>query len=133
MNDFVWRKSKFQEIPTLLVSSVNGFKESSEYGELRDYELDISGVVVASFAKYLCRLHERKQAGEENADLDRAIASAHDMIELMAASRESSLLELVTDEIFENLDDKPEVLEKIKEDLRPASLALYERWASRRY
>jgi hypothetical protein len=46
------------------------FKESPEYEELRAYELDISGVVVAAFAKYLCRLHERKQAGEENEDLD---------------------------------------------------------------
>jgi len=128
MSDFIWQKSKFQEISTLLVSTVSGFGESPEYQKLAEYERDISGVVVGAFAQYLCRLHERKQAGENNEDLDSAITSAHNAIEEMASSSESAILELVTDEIYENLECNTEVLEKIREHLNPASLALYERW-----
>jgi 3-hydroxyacyl-CoA dehydrogenase len=128
MSDFIWQNSKFQEIPTLLVSTVSDFRESPEYQKLAEYERDISAVVVGAFAQYLSRLHERKQAGENNVNLDSAITSAHNAVEEMATSSESAILDLVTDEIYENLDCNTEVLEKIREHLKPASLALYDRW-----
>lgn len=66
MSDFIWQKSKFQEIPTLLVSTVSGFGESPEYQKLAEYERDISGVVVGAFAQYLCRLHEQPEESSED-------------------------------------------------------------------
>jgi hypothetical protein len=131
MTNFIWEKSKFPDVPRVLVSTVEGFEASPEYRKLPDYERDISGVVVGAFAAYLCRLHEQLQAGEKDDGLRMAVISAHDAIEEMAGSSESAMIDLVTDEIYENLDCKPEVLKSIQEHLKPVSLTLYQRWSAR--
>ena len=131
MSDFIWKQSKFREIPAFLSSNAEGFRESPEYQQLADYELEISGVVVSAFARYLCRLHEQEQAGDTNVDLAGAIASAHDAIEVLAASPESAVHDLLTDELYENLDCQGEVLERLRQQLRPAALAIYDSWHSK--
>ena len=131
MSNFIWKKSMFHEIPAFLVSTATGFRESPEYKQLADYELDISGVVVSAFARYLCRLHEQKQATDGNSELDDAIASAHHAVEVLALSKDSAVHDLVTDELFEALDCKGEVLEGLRQHLSPASLALYNVWKNR--
>ncbi len=128
MNEFILQKNSIQEIPAFLVTRVSGFSESAEYKELRDYELDIPGVVCGVFAKYLCKMHERRLEGHTDESVNSAISSAHEAIEVLASSPESTSRELVTDEIYENLDCKENVLEQIRSHLKPESRALYQRW-----
>jgi hypothetical protein len=43
MSNFIWKESKFREVPTFLTSTAEGFRDSPEYEQLADYELDIPG------------------------------------------------------------------------------------------
>src|SRR5256885_1767993 len=103
MSEFIRRESELQKIPALLVSRVSGFRESREYRGMRDYELDIPGVVCGAFARYLVRIHAEEAAGENQSATGMAVASAHEAIETLASSLETAVRCLVTDEIFENL------------------------------
>jgi hypothetical protein len=121
MSEFIRGESELQKIPSLLMSRVHGFKESPEFREMRDYELDIPGVVCGAFARYLGRIHAEEGAGV-------AVAQAHEAIEMLASSPEPAVRSLVTDEIFENLECEPDVLERIKSHLKPNALTVYRRW-----
>lgn len=125
MSGFIQRESEFEKIPSLLTSRVSGFEESTEYREMRDYELDIPGVVCGAFARYLSRVHTVEAVAENQPATEMAIASAHEAIETLASSPESAVRCLLTDEIFENLNSEPEVLERIRSRLKPKALALY--------
>jgi len=123
MTDFILRRSRLQEVPQLLRSTVLGFEESDEYREIGDYAGDISAVVMAAFAEYLCKLEAQELTAHA---ADSAITSAYEALEMLASSPESGIRELVTDEIYEKLDDcEPRVLEKIRSRLGPQASALY--------
>jgi len=124
MSELIWRGSELQKIPALLVSRVSGFGESPEYRKLRDYEFDIPGVVCAAFADYLGRIHQEERS-ERNA---RIISSAHETLEMLASLPETAVRDLVTDEIYENMECKPDALERFKDQLRPSARVLYLRW-----
>jgi hypothetical protein len=66
-----------------------------------------------------------------NVDLEGAMASAHDAIEVLAASPESAVHDLLTDELYENLQCQGEVLEQLRQQLRPAALTLFDSWHSK--
>jgi hypothetical protein len=123
MSNFIRHKSTVQHIPSLLAGVV-GFEQSTEYQALRDYELDIAGVVCGAFARYLSRIHST--IGQESNSV--AIDSAHDVLERLATCSESAVRSLVTDEIFENLDGEPSELEEIRKHLKPKAGALFSRW-----
>lgn len=128
MSEFIRRDSELENIPSLLVSRVSGFRESHEYREMRDYELDIPGVVCGAFARYLSRIHAESAAANNQSAIGTAVASAHEAIETLASSPETAVRSLVTDEIFENLECKLDVLEQMKSHFKPKALALYQRW-----
>lgn len=106
MTDFILRQNQSAQIPEFLRSTVSGFKQSPEYLKLREYEHDISAVVMSAFAEYLCRIHDRKLFGHSEETTSAAITSAHEAIEVMASWSESCSRELLTDELFENLECK---------------------------
>ncbi|GEM_PF-2605411 len=126
MNNFIHRPNQIEHVPTILASKVAGFIESPEYHEMRNYELNIPGVVCSHFAKYLQRLHQEQAHLVKTETLEKAISSAHEILNLLARSAETHAL--VTDEIFEAFDCSPDILEKIKSHLKPEAFALYERW-----
>jgi len=127
MTDFIRKKSMLSEIPDLLSAKVFGFKDSVEYREMADYERDIPGVVAAAFAKYLCRIHRPELSGQ--IATKRAVKSCHDMLDNLAASSEAPVRAIVTDEIFENFDCEPAVLEDIKQHLKFHALDAYRQWS----
>ena len=126
MSDFIRRESEAKKIPALLASQVRGFKESLEFKAMRRYELDIPGVVCGAFARYLFRIHEQELMNKSEPDAEEIKESIHRMLEQMATSPE--LVDYVVDEIYENIECKPEVIERIKAHLKPNALALYRRW-----
>lgn len=128
MSEFTRRESQLQKIPVLLVSSVSGFADSPEYRGMRNYELDIPGVVCGAFARYFGRINAEQAANQSRSGIGVAIESAHEAIERLALSQETAVRSLVTDEIFENLECEPEVLHQIKAHLKPNALALYRHW-----
>lgn len=132
MSDFIRRQSEVQDIPSLLTSRVFGFRESPEYRELRDYELDIPGVVCGAFGRYIARIHEQAAADASGSIPDTAIASSHEVMEALASSPEPAVHSLVTDEIFENLECKPEALKHFEAHLKGNILRLYKRWMRER-
>ena len=93
---------------------------------MRRYELDIPGVVCGAFARYLFRIHEQELMNKSEPDAEEIKESIHRMLEQMATSPE--LVDYVVDEIYENIECKPEVIERIKAHLKPNALALYRRW-----
>lgn len=126
MTDFILRGSRLQEIPELLRSTVLGFEESDEYRKIGDYAPDISAVVMAAFAHYLCKLEAQELTGTGEDGLSAVITSAYKALEMLASSPESAIRELVTDEIYETLDDcEPQILEKIRRRLGPNASTLY--------
>jgi hypothetical protein len=128
MSKFIRREGEASRIPDLLVSRVSGFIESPAYRKLRDYEATIPGVVCSAFADYLVQIHTHEMDGQSERGIRMAISSAHDTLELLATSPETEIRNLVTDEIFENIECRCEVLQKIKQYLMPGALALYRRW-----
>jgi len=126
MTDFIRVGMRSEEIPSFLTVGVAGFKDSFEYGELRDYEGEIVGVVCGAFAKYVCRLAKEHLSAERSHMA--ALSSAHAAIEAMAASPATEIQALITDEVFENFDCEPAVLETITRDLKPNAAALYSHW-----
>jgi hypothetical protein len=126
MSEFIRRESELQRIPSVLVLRVSGFRESPEYRNMRDYELDIPGVVCGAFARYLGRIHAEEAAEMNQSTI--AVASAHEAIETLASSSETAVRSLVTDEIFESLECMPDVLDRMKSHLKPKALALYQQW-----
>ena len=86
MNEFIRNENDPQTMPSLMASNVFGFKESSAYRKLRDYELDIPGVVFGAFAEYLTHLHEQEFMGSDHGKIQTAISSAHEMVEILASS-----------------------------------------------
>ena len=132
MTDFILRKDQSAQIPEFLRSTVVGFEESPEYQQLRGYEQDISGVVLGAFAGYLCKIHEKILVGHAEQNTEAVINSAHEAIEVLASSPGSTSRDLVTDELYENLECKEDVLKEIRRHLKPNALALYERYTARR-
>jgi hypothetical protein len=119
------------QIPDILVSKADGFNDSPEYNRLADFELDIAGVVLSAFARYLCRIHDHRLREQNDEQIKAAIGSAHDAIEELVSTRESGVVELITDEVYENFDCRAQVLADIRRYLRPQSLALYEQWVKK--
>ena len=126
MTDFILKQNQSAQILEFLRSTVSGFKESPEYLKLREYEHDISAVVMSAFAEYVCRIHDQNCLDIRKRPPRAAITSAHEAVQVMASWSESSSRELLTDELFENLDCKKQVLDDIKQHLKPHALALYE-------
>lgn len=113
MSNSIRRESTIPHIPRILVAEAAGFQESPEYKRLADFELDISGVVFGAFAQYLCRIHDHRLKEQNDVDIEAAIRSAHDAVEALVSTRESGVVELITDELFENLNCRTEVLADI--------------------
>jgi hypothetical protein len=131
MTDFVRIGLRAEQIPAFLTESVTGFKESSEHQELREYEREIPAVVCGAFAKYFCRLAlEQFSEGAEPSVMS-PIASAYAAMDTMAASPSTAVQSLLTDEVFENLDCDPALLETIRRNLKPNAAALYAHWMAR--
>lgn len=127
MTDFMRHESQLQRIPTLLTRAV-GFRESPEYGEMRPYELDIPSVVSGAFAKYLVRIHAEENSDAAESVAHEPIVAAHQVLDALASSPETAVQNLVTDEIFENLECSQQVIVRIELNLLPNSLSLYKRW-----
>jgi hypothetical protein len=128
MTDFIVRKSRLQEVPEFLRSTVLGFEESNEYRRIGGYAQDISAVVMAAFAEYLCKFQAQQLTANAAANASLILSSAYKALEMLASSPESAIRELVRDEIYEKLEDcDPPVVEKIKSRLGPNALALYRR------
>ena len=126
MTDFILRRSRLQEAPELLRSTVLGFEESDEYRKIGDYAQDIPAVVMAAFAEYLCKLQAQELTASAPASTSPVIESAYKALEILASSPESAIRELVTDEIYEKLDDcEPAVLQKIRSCFGPNASTLY--------
>jgi hypothetical protein len=74
MNNFLRKPSQLKEI-LLLLDSVVGFRTSREFKSLRDYELDIPGVVAATFAEYLATTLELARNNPQQ-NLETVLSSA---------------------------------------------------------
>ena len=64
MVDFELVKSEYPGVPGMILSVVDGFRDSQEYGRLNDIERSLPGIVAASFSSFMVRLqnaaiHER--------------------------------------------------------------------------
>lgn len=126
MTNFIRRNNDLERLPSLVAGRVLGFDQAAEYLGLETYERSIPGLVCAAFARYLVRLYSSRSTGP-TAALERTIGSAHEVLEELASSPETAVESLVTDEIYETLDDQPAVAKMIERDLRPRARELYER------
>jgi hypothetical protein len=126
MSDFVRRENIRDMLHTILPLRVLGFKESPEYRGLRGYELGIPGVVSSTFGKYLQRLHEEEMKGNRSETMEKAICSAHDMLNSLAASHETDIL--VEEEVFESFDCPKELLDAMRQRMGPAARDLFDKY-----
>jgi hypothetical protein len=127
MSDFILQSNPMQHIPSLLRQAV-GFEDSPEYREMRPYELDIPGVICGAFAKYLIRIHAEEHDDGVRPIASEQIASAHEVLAALASYPETAVENLVTDEVFENLEGPSQVIARIESTLHPNALSLYQRW-----
>ena len=127
MTDFLLPEGQARDITTRL-AQLPGFRASAEYRGLRAYERDIPGVVCGAFADYLIRLYSGAGLGSPQGDED--IRVAQHALNALATSTESSVRNIVTDEIFEKLADAPQRA-KIETGLMAEASAFYKEWLAR--
>jgi len=123
MNEFIRRAKDASRLPATIVSRVIGFMESPEYGNLRQYELDIPGVVCGAFAQYVCRLFlEQREIG------DPRLRSALNVLEELSASSDPEAVELVVTEVLENLDLNCAQMVALKSVVGQRTMELIDKW-----
>ena len=123
MSNFIRRDKDAPWIPTTLVSRVTGFAEAPEYGNLRQYELDIPGVVCGAFAQYICRLFlEQREA------VDARLQNALSVLEEISLSPDPEAVELVVTEVLENMDLNKEQIAALKSISGQKTKELIDKW-----
>jgi hypothetical protein len=127
MSDFIRKRGIRDDFRNILVSRVLGFKDSPEYQELREYELEIPGVVCSAFAKFIQRLHQEQMNGDKTEAMEKKIQSAHDVLEYLASSHETK--ELVKEEAFESFDDGQDLLDAIRQHMGPMARRLFDEFS----
>lgn len=126
MSDFVRREKDAPRIPAMLVSRLIGFAEAPEYRNLRQYELDIPGVVCGAFAQYVCRLFlVQREIGD--ARLQRAL----NVLEELSASCDPETIEMVVTEVLENLDLNRQQMAVLKSVSGQKTKELIDKWILR--
>lgn len=128
---FIICDSNVPQILTLLESNVLGFKESPEYKECYK-DADIPGVICASFAKYLIRMHKSKLTEYNGISVKEIISSAYETLELLVPLPETVIKNLITDEIYETMERDAFVFKEFKNHLKRKSLDLYNQWIGKK-
>jgi hypothetical protein len=127
MTDFVLIPSEYDEVPRFLTNEVPSFVESEEYKQLQGQCFDLPGVVFAAFRKYFFRL-QASAGAKTDFKINPELGACYRAIEKMANSQDHYVMNLVMDEIFQNLDCNKTIGEAIRNQLLPASRALYDKW-----
>ena len=131
MGRFVLIEPEYPRVSEVLLSTVEGFGNSTEYEQLSEAERQLPGVVAASFTRFFMRLQEaeaRDGLSDRNA---RILDQAYRAIERLASSRDEQVRTLVRDEVFENIRGSELTWRLMESRFGPQSEALYEEWRRR--
>lgn len=123
--DFVLvkRDLRYGRIPEL-VKQVTGFRESEEWIELEQNDLDeLPGVVLGALRRYLLRLAKEGKANS-------GLVGGFDFIERLAASDDSELRNAVVTEVFEPLEPGTDRTRGFRAQLGPCSSELYREYCN---
>jgi len=121
---FVLVPSPYEQIPGLLKAAVPQFAQSEEYQIHQGKADDLSGVLLASFAKFLARRSREALADEA---LSRGLEVASDVWR----SNDERTLEAMRDEFFEALANYPDAVSAMLPRMEPSLRDGYARWAAR--
>lgn len=130
MADFILKEPEYAKIPELLAAEVPEFLESDEFNRLDPKLRKNPGLVCAAFKDYFIRLQEAEIRGIGNNQMSAVLGKAYDVIEKLASSPDPEVQNAVITEILEHLWCSEQTLARIKQRLKPKSLALYNRWIS---
>jgi hypothetical protein len=115
-------------LPQWRVQKVPGFAQAPEYKALGSADLQLPGVVCGACAQFLRRLQHDALMGSRREVETASVSAAYDVLEWLATSHTPDVLNAVVGEIFEHLDDAPQVLEALKTHHGQASGHLYDTW-----
>lgn len=128
MADFILRQREYNKVPEFLALELPGFPSSEEFQRLDAKLRNTPGLVCGAFKDYLVRLQEAEVNDKINAQDVAELDRAYDAIEKLACSADPEVENVVVVEILEHLWCSEATLARIKQRLKPKSLALYNRW-----
>ena len=128
MSNLIPTPREYSRVPQLFVHKVPEFAESPEYTALGKHDLQLPGVVCGAFTKFLVRLQKGVNEGAISEESAESLTASYQVMERLATSYDSEVVNAVVVEIFENLDCEPHVLEAITARLGKVSRQLYDKW-----
>ena len=115
--------NEYSAIPVLLTRQVPAFANSLEYALLSETERRLPGVVCAAFTKFLAHIQTKEPRTPQD---DKTLGASYGVIESLASSANTEVVNVLVTEVFENLDD--EVSGLVRTGLGPKARELYDRW-----
>ena len=116
----------YDRLPQFLLSRISCLPESQEYRALSGLEAGLPGIVCAAVGRLLQRLQETPQVRPLAAVEKRCLYEIYSVLEAMAESQDSLVVNALQIEVFENFACSEAAMARIVSQMGPKALGVYQ-------